>query len=117
MGGSYKEYTDLVEDLKSSYTEEDIIEKITKIVKRFHSDLWKEMIYKNPYYKSLFVDIKEDILEDLQKIKKNIIKEIDSIDKEIRSGEVDVHKFIQLKVECQLLLMEVDLKLEELDSI
>jgi len=30
---------------------------------------------------------------------------------------VDVHKFIQLKVECQLLLMEVDFKIEELKSI
>ncbi len=115
MDRSYEKYEEFVVELKNSYTEEDIIDVITKIVKRFSTELWKEMIYSNPYYKSLFDDIKVEVLEDLGKIKKSILKEIDSIDTDIKGGEVDVHKFIQLKVECQLLLMEVEYKIEELE--
>lgn len=117
MDLSYEKYEEFVKELKNSYTEDDIINVITKIVKRFNSDLWREMIFSNPYYKSLFEDIQSDILYDLDGIRNSILKEIDSIDKEIRGGKVDVHKFIQLKVECQLLLMEVDSKIQELKSI
>ena len=117
MDRSYEKYEEFVVELKNSYTEEDIINIITKIVKRFSSELWREMIFSNPYFKSLFEDIQSIILDDLDDIRNNILKEIDSIDKEIRGGNVDVHKFIQLKVECQLLLMEVDFKIEELKSI
>lgn len=117
MDRSYEKYEEFVVELKNSYTEEDIIDVITKIVKRFSSDIWREMIFSNPYFKSLFEDIQSTILDDLDGIRNSILKEIDSIDKEIRSGNVDVHKFIQLKVECQLLLMEVDFKIEELKSI
>ena len=117
MDRSYEKYEEFVKELKNSYTEEDIINVITKIVKRFNSELWREMIFSNPYFKSLFEDIQSTILCDLDGIRNSILKEIDSIDKEIRGGNVDVHKFIQLKVECQLLLMEVDYKIEELKSI
>ncbi len=115
MGSDYSKYEELLKELKNSYTEEEINNVLSSIVKRFHSDVWKEMIYSNPYYKSLFDDIKVEVLEDLGKIKKSILKEIDSIDTDIKGGEVDVHKFIQLKVECQLLLMEVEYKIEELE--
>jgi hypothetical protein len=117
MDRSYEKYEEFVKELKNSYTEEDIINVITKIVKKFSTELWREMIFSNPYFKSLFEDIQSTILGDLDGIRNSILKEIDSIDKEIRGGNVDVHKFIQLKVECQLLLMEVDYKIEELKSI
>lgn len=117
MDRSYEKYEEFVKELKNSYTEEDIINVITKIVKRFSTELWREMIFSNPYFKSLFEDIQSTILCDLDGIRNSILKEIDSIDKEIGGGNVDVHKFIQLKVECQLLLMEVDYKIEELKSI
>lgn len=117
MDRSYEKYEEFVKELKNSYTEEDIINVITKIVKRFSTELWREMIFSNPYFKSLFEDIQYTILGDLDGIRNSILKEIDSIDKEIGGGNVDVHKFIQLKVECQLLLMEVDYKIEELKSI
>lgn len=115
MGSDYSKYEELLNELKNSYTEEEINDKLSSIVKRFSPDVWKEMIYSNPYYKSLFDDIKVEVLEDLGKIKKSILKEIDSIDTDIRGGNVDVKKFIELKVECQLLLMEVEYKIEELE--
>jgi hypothetical protein len=117
MDISYSKYEELLNILKKSCTEEEIIDTITIIVKKFHPDLWKEIIFSNPYYKSLFEDIKLDILSNLDDIRGNILKEIDSIDKEIRSGNSNLNQFIQLKVECQLLLIEVDYKIEELKSI
>jgi hypothetical protein len=117
MDTNYSRYEELLKNLKNSYTEEEIVDTLTGIVKRFHTDVWKEMIFSNPYYKSLFEDIKLDILSNLDDIKGNILKEIDSIDKEIRDGKVNLNQFIQLKVECQLLLVEVDYKIEELKSI
>jgi hypothetical protein len=63
------------------------------------------------------VDIKIDILNDLFNIKSNILKEIESIDKEIKNDTSNSGKFIQLKVECQLLLVEVDYKIDDLKSI
>ena len=117
MDTNYSKYEELLTILKTSYTEEKIVDTLTGIVKRFHPDVWKEMIFSNPYYKSLFEDIKIDILNDLFNIKSNILKEIESIDKEIKNDTSNSSKFIQLKVECQLLLVEVDYKIDDLKSI
>ena len=57
MGKNRDEYEKLLDQLKSSYTEEDIINVITKIVKKFSTELWREMIFSNPYFKSLFEDV------------------------------------------------------------
>ena len=116
MGKNREEYEKLLDQLKSSYTEEDIIENLTLIVKGFSVHFYKVDLTQNPFYKSLLVDIKSDILGDLLDIKKSILNEMDLIDKGIKEGS-EIDKLIQLKVECQLLLTEVISKIKEIESI
>jgi hypothetical protein len=78
--------------------------------------IFKEDLVQNPFYKSLLVDIKSDVLEDLYDIKKSILNEMDLIASGIELGD-DVDKLIQLKIECKLLLTEIEIKIEEIESI
>jgi hypothetical protein len=116
MGKTREQYEKVLEKLKSSYTEEDIIENLTQIVKRFSVHIFKEDLVQNPFYKSLLIDIKSDVLEDLYDIKKSILNEMDLITSGIELGD-DVDKLIQLKIECKLLLTEIEIKIEEIESI
>ena len=116
MGKNRKEYEKVLDKLKSSYTEEDIIENLTHIVKGFSADIFKEDLVHNPFFKSLLIDIKDDVIGDLFEFKKSIEDEIDLINTGIKDGD-DVDKLIQLKIECKLLLNEVEVKIEEVKSI
>ena len=120
MGKNREEYEKVLEKLKSSYTEEDIIENLTQIVKGFSVHFYKSDLTKNPFYKSLLVDIKEEVLGDLYEIKKSVLNEMDSIGIRIEEdieNKTEVDKLIQLKVECQLLLLEINIKIEEIKSV
>jgi hypothetical protein len=116
MGKNREQYEKILEKLKSSYTEEDIIENLTKIVKGFSVHVFKDDLFENPFYRYLLVDIKKDVLEDLFEIRKSILNEMDSIDSSIKIGN-NIDKLIQLKIECQLLLTEIEIKIEEIESI
>jgi hypothetical protein len=119
MSKSRNEYELLLNELNNSKTEDDIISNIQKIVKGFSVNFYKDDLTKNPFYNSLLEDIKEEVLEDLFKIRKTILEEMDSIHNSILDDKdkKDVDKLIQLKVECQLLLIELDYKIDELKSI
>ena len=116
MGKNFDEYQKILSELNQSLTEEDIISNIEKIVKGFSVGLYREDLTKNPFYKSILLEIKEDVLEDLYKIRETIVNEMDSIHRSILEGE-DSDKLIPLKVECQLLLVELDYKIEDIKSI
>jgi hypothetical protein len=116
MGKNFDEYQKILKELNQSNTEEDIISNIEKIVKGFSVDFYREDLTKNPFYKSILLEIKEDVLEDLYKIRQTILDEMESIHNSILEGN-DVDKLIQLKVECQLLLIELDYKIEDIKSI
>ncbi len=116
MAKSYEEYLELLNKLKRSYIEEEIYSILTKIIKGFESDVWKEMAFSNPYYKELTLEIIKEVIEDLSRIKESIQYEMSLLDKEIKSGG-DINQLILLKVEWELLLIEVNYKLEELESI
>ena len=116
MSKTREQYEKILEKLKSSYTEEDIIENLTKIVKGFSVHFFKDDLFQNPFYKLLLVDIKNDVLVDLFEIKKSILNEMDSISSSIKISN-DVYRLIQLKIECKLLLTEIEIKIEEIESI
>jgi hypothetical protein len=116
MGKSKEEFDIAVEELKSANTEEDITKKLTLIVKRFGVPMYKEMVLSNPYYKDLFIDIKEDVLFDLENLKKTINEEIQSIEKELRK-DLAPPKLKELKGDCISLLYEVERKILEIESI
>jgi hypothetical protein len=116
MAKSKEEFDIAVEELKSANTEEDITKQLTLIVKRFSVPMYKEMVLTNPYYKNLFVDIKEDVILDLENLKDAINEEMRSIEKELRKDLAPL-KLKELKDDCISLLYEVERKISEIESI
>ena len=116
MAKNKEEFDIAAEELKSANTEEDITRQLTLIVKRFSVPMYKEMLLSNPYYKDLFIDIKEDVLFDLERLKETINEEIKSIDTELRKDLAPV-RLKELKDDCISLLYEVERKISEIKSI
>jgi hypothetical protein len=118
-----QDYEHLLSELKSAQNEEEVITNITKIIKGFTSDYYKNDLYENPYFKSFIPEVKEVISTELSTIKSTINEEIKSIDGEIlklnQQGitsikDPDYSKLRQLKKECLILIKELDNRLEDL---
>lgn len=118
-----EDYDHLISELKSAQNEEEVITNITKIIKGFTSDYYKNDLYENPYFKSFIPEVKEVISTELSTIKSTINEEIKSIDGEIlklnQQGitsikDPDYSKLRQLKKECLILIKELDNRLEDL---
>ena len=118
-----EDYDHLLSELKSAQNEEEVITNITKIIKGFTSDYYKNDLYENPYFKSFIPEVKEVISTELSTIKSTINEEIKSIDGEIlklnQQGitsikNPDYSKLRQLKKDCLILIKELDNRLEDL---
>ena len=118
-----EDYEHLLSELKSAQNEEEVITNITKIIKGFTSDYYKNDLYENPYFKSFIPEVKEVISTELSTIKSTINEEIKSIDGEIlklnQQGitsikDPDYSKLRQLKRDCLILIKELDNRLEDL---
>jgi hypothetical protein len=121
-----EEYEQILSELKSSQSEEEVIDNLTKIIKSFSSDYYKNDIYENPYFKSLVSDIKKVIFGELCEIKSTLQEEISAIDKEIirlnNNGitsitNEDYSKLRQLKRDCFILIKELDERLRDLNEL
>ena len=117
------DYDHLISELKSAQNEEEVITNITKIIKGFTSDYYKNDLYENPYFKSFIPEVKEVISTELSTIKSTINEEIKSIDGEILKlnqhgitsiKNPDYSKLRQLKKDCLILIKELDNTLEDL---
>lgn len=101
----------IVEKLNQSETEEDIIEYLTRIVKGFSVDTYRDRILSNPYFKSLISDVKSNIQLEIKSIRESIKEEIEAIDVELRNSESEYSgKLRELRRECLSLLHELDQK-------
>ena len=118
-----EDYEHLLSELKSAQNEEEVITNITKIIKGFTSDYYKNDLYENPYFKSFIPEVKEVISTELSTIKSTINEEIKSIDGEIlklnQQGitsikDPDYSKLRQLKKEGLILIKELDNRLQDL---
>ena len=118
-----EDYEHLLSELKSAQNEEEVITNITKMIKGFTPDYYKNDLYENPYFKSFIPEVKEVISTELSTIKSTINEEIKSIDGEIlklnQQGitsikDPDYSKLRQLKKECLILIKELDNRLEDL---
>ena len=116
MSKSREEFELAIDNLKSSKTEDEILSHLTFIVKGFNISLYKDILLSNPYYKDVFIDIKEDVLFDLERLKETINEEIKSIDTELRKDLAPL-KLKELKGDCISLLYEVERKISEIESI
>jgi len=118
-----EDYDHLLSELKSAQNEEEVITNITKIIKGFTSDYYKNDLYENPYFKSFIPEIKEIITSELSQIKDTLKEEISAINNEIMGlngkgitsiNDPDISKLRQLKKNCLILIKELDNRLEDL---
>ncbi len=115
MSKSKEEFDQVMDDLKSSKTEEEIFKHLTFIVKGFNMSLYKDILLSNPYYKDILIDVKEDVLFDLEKLKEVVKEEISSIDDIIKKE--DSKKIQDLRGDCLSLSYEIDRKISEIKSL
>ena len=107
----------IFETLDKSTTEEDILHNLTKIVKGFSIDQYKNRVLSNPYFKSLIPDIKSIIYKELQFYKESINDEIKEIDKELNGDNSFPDKLKSLRRDCISLLYEIEKREKELDQL
>jgi hypothetical protein len=109
----------LIEELNDSKTEEDIIKYLIKIVKGFNVYEYKDLVFTNPFYKSLIPDIRSNVIEEILFLRKSLIDEIDGIDIELKKVENDdmKEKLKELKRDCMSLIYEIDERQKDINSL
>ena len=106
-----------LERLAEARSEEAIIEQLRSIVKGFNPSMYVEIVRENPFYSSLFEDVRQLVLEDIDMMKDAIRDEIEAIDNEKSLDEEAMQKLSNLKVECGFLLDELIVKENEIMAI
>jgi hypothetical protein len=104
-------------ELLSAKTEEEVSEKLLKIIKSFGVDVYKNDVISNPYFKSLASDIKEVVISELQQIKSHLKVELDGVKEELKKNSPDKENNKQLKSlknDCLLLISELDDRIDDL---
>ena len=109
----------LIKELNNSKTEEDIIKYLIKIVKGFNVYEYKDIVFTNPFYKSLIPDIRSNVIEEILFLRKSLIDEIDGIDIELKKVENDdmKEKLKGLKRDCMSLIYEIDERQKDINSL
>ena len=106
-----------LERLSEARTEDTIVEQLRSIVKGFSTFMYIDVIRENPYYTSLFEDVRQLVSEDITEMKKAIRDEIEAIDREKKLDHEVMQKLSNLKTECNLLLNELIEKEKEIMAI
>jgi cystathionine beta-lyase family protein involved in aluminum resistance len=105
--------------LHKSKDEEEVIKNLKIIIKSFNISLYKELILSNPYFSSLIIDIKDDILIEITTLRDDIKSKIHLINDQLskQSNQKDFIKLKDLKRQCIKLLFELDKRIREVDSL
>jgi hypothetical protein len=119
--GKKEDYNLAWDEVLSAKTEEEVNDKLLKIIKSFNVDVYKNDIISNPYFKSLSVELKEIVISELKEIKSQLKIELDGVKEElkkIKSSELSekdtVKQLKSLKSDCQLLISELDDRIDDL---
>ncbi len=108
----------LIEELGKLKTEESILECLIKIVRGFNPSEYKELVFHNPYYKSLLPEIKDFVLKEISVLKNSVSEEIDGIDIELKKVDNKNKKTLkELKKDCLSMIYEIDERLKEIQSL
>ena len=111
-------FKQLVNLLESSQNEDDVIKYLTKMLKEFNIFFYKDIIFSNPYFKSLIPEIRDQVKVEVLLIKKTILDEIKNIESQIKITTLqDLEDLKDLKRDCLLLLNEVIEREKELESL
>jgi hypothetical protein len=119
---SKKDYSILFEKLKSSKNEEEVYSNLKEILKSCYIEDYKSDLLDNPYFRVLIPDIVNDVLEDLNNIKRSIRTEIFAIDDELSKiisdiNNPDIDRLKELKRDCISLIFEVEEREKDLRSL
>lgn len=115
-----EEFNYLLEKLENSRTEDEVYSSLKQILKESSSQLYKNKILENPYFRSLIKEVREEVLEDISVIRSTIKSEIEAIDEEIVNllkrdkNDRHIQKFKELKRECISLIYEIDERRKDL---
>lgn len=115
-----EEFNYLFEKLENSKTEDEVFSNLKRILKESNSNLYKDKILRNPYFKSIVKDVREEVLNDIDLIRKTLNEEIESIDEEINKllekdmNNRHIRKFKELKRDCVSLVYEIDERKKDL---
>ena len=121
--GKREDYEPILNNLKSAQNEEEVFVNITKIIKGFSSEYYKNDLYENPYFKSIIPDVKKTVISEMNEVRKSIVDEINNINLELTKTNTQskyddsYDKLKSLKRDCVNLLIELDNRLEELNSL
>jgi len=121
--GKREDYELILNNLKSAQNEEEVFVSITKIIKGFSSEYYKNDLYENPYFKSIIPDVKKTVISEMNEVRKSIVDEINSINLELTKTNTQskyddsYDKLKSLKRDCVNLLIELDNRLEELNYL
>jgi hypothetical protein len=110
---SLLEYLD---KLHLSSTEDEVIETLKRIMKNFASTDYKAIIMTNPYFKSLVLDLKEEVSKEMSLMKDLITVEIDNLNSQLNktNNTADFLKLKDLRRECVYLLTELEARQHDL---
>lgn len=118
-----EEFNYLFEKLENSQSEDEVYSNLKQILKESSSQLYKNKILENPYFKSLIKEVREEVLEDISVIRSTIKSEIEAIDEEIVNlikkdkNNRHIEKFKELKRECISLIYEIDERKKDLINL
>jgi len=121
-----EEFNELVDILMKSNTEVDIIKNLKYLIKNKTSEFCSSEVLKNPYFKSLMPEIKDEIIYEIEDIKSEIDSEVDMIELEIenlnkKNIDKSYDKFIldleSLKRDCISLIYEIEDRKREINSL
>jgi hypothetical protein len=105
-----------LDKLHLSSTEDEVIEMLKKIMKNFASTDYKAIIMTNPYFKSLVLDLKGDIIKEMTLMMDLIKIEIENLNDQLSkvSSTADFLKLKDLRRECVFLLTELEARQNDL---
>ena len=115
-----EEFNYLFEKLENSKTEDEVYSSLKQILKESSSQLYKNRILENPYFRSLIKEVREEVLNDISVIRSTIQSEVEAIDEEIVNllkrdkNDRHIQKFKELKRECISLIYEIDERRKDL---
>ena len=113
-----EKFQQVVKLLESSQNEDDVVKHLTKMLKEFNIFFYKDVIFSNPYFKSLIPEIRDRVKIEVLLIKNTILSEIKNIESQIKITTLeDLEELKDLKRDCLLLLHEVIERERELDSL
>jgi hypothetical protein len=114
--GKIEDYKGDLSELLSSKTEEEVSDKLLKIIKSYGVDVYKNDIISNPYFKLIASELKEIVISELQEINSRLKSELNSIKEELKkiSKDKEVNNLKSLESDCHLLISELDNRIDDL---